>query len=108
LFGFRLLPVCERDACVVAAVEACDYDVGFSMLSGSYSAVYSWQDEVFAVSADLASVLFREPEFCCHRYSARNVYVALGNHGIFMERLLCQCEERVDAFFCYGADVVVH
>jgi hypothetical protein len=82
--------------------------VGFSSLLQSDTAIYSWNDEALAVSADLMSVFSGQIDSGGHGDFSGCVYVVLGKLGVFFDVFFGQSEKGLDALPRYAFCVCVH
>lgn len=63
--------------------------------------VHTWQNKAFAVPTDEASILSGQSKLGSHGYFPSDLHVTLRQAGIFVDNLLGEAEEGVDALQGY-------
>jgi hypothetical protein len=86
---------------LIAAVEACYYDVGLSFLLYAYAAVVALHEQRVAVLADLPFKRYWQAYSRGHRYLSGGLYVASGQLRIGIVCVLGLLEEDLYALFSY-------
>ena len=92
----------------LATFQTCKHYMRFSSLFNSNTRIHSWQNEAFAVTTNLTSILCWQANFCCHGYLAGYINVMLRQIGVFMISFPRQKEKRLNTLPSYTLDSSVH